>query len=209
MTIFNKQSMLASAMTFSVRMWCRSLHYILEGEQPINNLHQDNERVVYAIWHDELFPLCYLHRDEGIVAVVSASRDGEMLAQVLARLGYNLARGSSTRGGVKALIAASRVMKKEAKDAVLTLDGPRGPRHQVKEGALYLAWRADAYLVPVRAKISSKKCFKSWDKFQLPLLGAVCHIHYGSPYKLEYKKLDEGALHAEKKRLLRKLESLA
>ncbi|WP_045220689.1 lysophospholipid acyltransferase family protein [Desulfonatronum thioautotrophicum] len=141
--------------------------------------------LVVPFWHDELFPLIHLHRNQGVVAVVSQSRDGEFLSQVMTRFGFQLARGSSRRGGVAALIAARREMRSRNADVVVTVDGPKGPRHKVKEGAVYLASKAGAPLVPLRVYMSRSFVFqKSWDKFQVPWPGARCRVVYGKPYRV-------------------------
>lgn len=163
---------------------CRTLRFSQEGLEDVERVRREGPLVV-PIWHDELFPLVYLHRDQGVVAVVSQSRDGEFLSQVLARFGFQLARGSSRRGGVAALIAARKEMRARNADVVVTVDGPRGPRHKVKEGAVYLASKTGVPLIPLRVFMSRSFVFrKAWDKFQLPWPGARCRVVYGRPYRV-------------------------
>lgn len=162
----------------------RTLRFTQEGLEE-GELVRKAGPLVVPFWHDELFPLIHLHRNQGVVAVVSQSRDGEFLSQVMAKFGFQLARGSSRRGGVAALIAARREMRSRNADVVVTVDGPKGPRHKVKEGAVYLASKADAPLVPLRVYMSRSFIFqKSWDKFQLPWPGARCRVVYGKPYRI-------------------------
>ncbi|WP_028571069.1 lysophospholipid acyltransferase family protein [Desulfonatronum lacustre] len=162
----------------------RTLRFSQEGLEDVEGVRRE-EPIVVPFWHDELFPLIHLHRDQGVVAVVSQSRDGEFLSQVMARFGFQLARGSSRRGGVAALIAARKEMRSRNADVVVTVDGPRGPRHKVKEGAVYLAAKTGAPLVPLRVFMSRSFVFqKAWDKFQLPWPGARCRVVYGRPYRI-------------------------
>ncbi|WP_084185386.1 lysophospholipid acyltransferase family protein [Desulfonatronum thiodismutans] len=162
----------------------RTLRFSQEGLEDVEGMRREVPMVV-PIWHDELFPLIYLHRNQGAVAVVSQSRDGEFLSQVLTRFGIQLARGSSRRGGVAALIAARKEMRARNADVVVTVDGPRGPRHKVKEGVVYLASKAGAPLIPLRVFMSRSFVFqKAWDKFQLPWPGARCRVVYGRPYRV-------------------------
>lgn len=164
--------------------------------------------MVCAIWHDELFPLVFLHRKENVVAVVSQSRDGDLLSRVLQGQGIHLARGSSSRGGVKALVSSIRQVLDDHRDAVITVDGPRGPRHRTKDGAIYLAMKTGALIVPVRVKMSRTKVFlKAWDRFQLPWPFSTCIVFYGTPYQL---KKDMTALEIEEQRevLQTKLDQL-
>ncbi|WP_092117959.1 lysophospholipid acyltransferase family protein [Desulfonatronum thiosulfatophilum] len=161
----------------------RTLRYSQENFEECEQMRGRGVRFVVPCWHDELFPLLHLHRDQGVVAVVSQSRDGEFLSQVMARFGYKLARGSSRRGGAGALIAARKEMREHGADVVFTVDGPRGPRHKVKEGAIYLAAKTGVHLLPLRVFMSRSFVFQNaWDKFQLPWPGAHCRVVYGRPY---------------------------
>jgi lysophospholipid acyltransferase (LPLAT)-like uncharacterized protein len=94
-------------------------------------------------------------------------------------------------------------------NAVFTVDGPKGPRHKVKEGAVYLADRADAYLVPARVAMSPVKVFhKAWDRFQLPLPFARCRVRYGTPYKPRLDARSEDDLKREAGELEHRLNTL-
>ena len=176
---------LSPLLSFLSRAWSLSLDYHRQNYGPVQELRNNRKPVVFAIYHDELFPLCYLHRNEKIVAVVSASRDGEILARVLSSFGFNLARGSSSRQGLKAMLEALRQMQEKGRDAVLTVDGPRGPRHEVKPGIIYLASRIQGFIVPVRVRMSTRHVFvRSWDRFKLPWIWSRCEVIYGRPYKI-------------------------
>ena len=83
------------------KAWCATLRYDIAGRQAVDDLWHARTPMVFALWHDELFPLMHVRGDLEIVTVVSQSRDGEYLAQVLQRLGLRTARGSSSRGGVR------------------------------------------------------------------------------------------------------------
>ena len=173
--------------------WGATLRFRRHGFDNLLRARAEGTRVVFSIWHDELFPLAWLHKNEGVVCVVSSSKDGEFLSQVLDRVGFNLARGSSSRGGLRALISAYKQMQTRGVDAVFTVDGPRGPRHEVKPGVVYLAAKADALVLPVRVVMSRKKVFeRAWDRFQLPWPGARCDVYYGRPFPVSYAGDDEG-----------------
>ncbi len=199
---------LGSILAVILRCWGKLLRYEQYHYDNISALRKEKQ-LIYALWHDELFVPCYFHRNEGIIAVVSASKDGEILAQIMKRLGYNLARGSSNRAGLRALREAHRNMRSLQRDVVFTVDGPKGPRHFVKEGILYLSHKTQAPIVPLRVSISTLKRFeKSWDKFQLPLPGAKCRIIYGQPYTIKHHKLNSDTIKQEKEILKEKLDSL-
>lgn len=178
-------SLISPALTVLYRAWVRSIRYDDHGgPQEIEAAVATGRPVLLAIWHAELFALtgygmCRL--DGRLATVVSESRDGEIIAQVLERIGYGTARGSSTRGGLKAIIALKRHMD-QGRIGVITVDGPRGPRHKVKDGAVYLAHKTGALLIPVRSRPSAKHVFeRSWDRFELPRPFCRCPVYFGKP----------------------------
>ena len=190
------------------RAWCHSMKFSEEGREKIDALWAEQKPMVFALWHDELFPFMHVKRNLEIVTVVSQSNDGEVLAQVLEKLGLHTARGSSSRGGVKALLKAARMMR-GGLCACITIDGPRGPRHTVKEGAIFLAQRTPAHIVPMRVELSSKWVFgKAWDKFQLPKPFSRARIVFGEPYLLDVEKMTVEQTKKECEKLKAKLEGL-
>ena len=98
-----------------------------------------DERCIVALWHDTLLPLAFVHRGEGACVLVSRHGDGELIARTLAGLGFELARGSSTRGGATGLRGLLRAARSGKGDLALTPDGPRGPARRAKPGLFHLA----------------------------------------------------------------------
>ena len=190
------------------RLWCRSIGYTEINRAAIEDTTNQGRPVVLALWHDELFPLIYLKRQLNIIALVSQSSDGDLLAGVLERMGLETARGSSSRGGVKALLSAARRMRESNLCGCVTVDGPRGPRHEVKEGAVFLAARADAPIVPIRLFMERRKCFGSWDRFQLPLPFSRVSMVCGDAYRVECDLHDQASVIRECRRLEEKLNAL-
>lgn len=135
-------------------------------------------------WHEVLLPLVWHHRRQGIAVVVSQARDGQYLADFCRALGYQLVRGSSTRGGARALLGAVRALQ-DGTTVAFTPDGPRGPRRVVKPGALAAAQRASATILPLHAEISSAWRLDSWDRFAIPRPAARILVRYGSPLVVE------------------------
>lgn len=161
---------------------CGTLRFQEENRQEVDRLDAAGERMVFCLWHDELFPLMRMRKQLDIVAVVSPSRDGELLALVLEKLGLRTVRGSSTRGGANALLGAARLMR-DGVHACITVDGPLGPRHKAKGGAFFLARHADAWIAPVRIVMEGAARIPSWDRFQVPLPLSRVRVVYGSPWK--------------------------
>lgn len=191
------------------RAICGSLRFREHNRHWLDELDAKGERLVFCLWHDEMVPLMRMQKQLDIVTVVSPSRDGELLAAVLEKLGLRTVRGSSTRGGAKALLGAARLMRNQGVHACITVDGPAGPRHKAKDGAFFLARHADAYIAPVRLVMSPALRIPSWDRLQIPLpFGRVTVVH-GHPWKPDTPELTPQALAADRARLEAELAALA
>lgn len=195
--------LLAKILVPAVNLWSSTFYYTRKNFSPTNQRRVDKRPLIFAIWHDEMFPLFRLHRGEKVTAVVSASNDGEILARFMARMGFGLARGSSSRRGKQALKEAAKSID-TGHDVIFTVDGPTGPRHEVKPGAVYLAAKFNIEIVPVRVDMSKKFIFsKSWDKFQLPLPFSRIKVCYGTPYhpqiKINSREVNNACFELQKK----------
>ena len=191
------------------RGWCSTLRYELIGYNFLQEQNDSGQPVVVAIWHNEIFPLIYCRGKLRLAAMVSQSKDGEILAMLLKRLGIRPLRGSSSRGGVRALLGAKKAIQEQSATVCVTVDGPRGPRHKAKDGAIYLAQMAEAPILPVRIYIPEAKVFRrAWDHFRLPLPFSRITVVFGEPYKVPSEPLDENALVAERDKILAKMQAL-
>ena len=137
-------------LTLLYRLWCATLRYTVEGREGVDAYVKAQKPLVTCFWHDEMFSLMPIRKDWPLIAIVSQSKDGEYLAGVLEAIGMETARGSSSRGGIRALLTTAKRMRTGDIHGCITVDGPRGPRHQVKEGAIFLAHKTPAHLAPVR-----------------------------------------------------------
>lgn len=122
---------------------------------------------IYAFWHDRIFLGTYFLRDRGIVVMTSKSFDGEYIARFIQRFGFGAIRGSSSRGGSRALIKMIKVMRERVPTA-FALDGPRGPRYEAKPGAVVLAKKTGDPILPFILEPKSCWQVKSWDRMQIP-----------------------------------------
>jgi lysophospholipid acyltransferase (LPLAT)-like uncharacterized protein len=136
---------------------------------------------VFLLWHDALLPLLWHHRGEGVVILVSEARDGRYLAEYGRHLGYREVTGSSTRGGVRALLGAVNALEGGIPVAV-TPDGPQGPRRELKPGVLVAAQKAGVPVLPIHAGASRAWRLRSWDRFMIPKPFARVLICYGPPF---------------------------
>ena len=122
---------------------------------------------IYCLWHDRIFAGTYFLRDRGIVVITSQSLDGEYIARFLKRFGFGTVRGSSSRGGVKALVEMIRLMRTGLPMA-FTVDGPRGPRYVAKSGPVLLAKKTGNPILPFSVECASSWNVGSWDRMQIP-----------------------------------------
>ena len=146
--------------------------------QPLHDARAANRRVIFSLWHGELLPLLWQHRGENVAIVISEHKDGEIVAQIAESLGYSTVRGSSSKGGSRALIGLMREID-AGKDGAITPDGPRGPARVFAPGAAVASQRTGAFIVPIRAAASSSWRLKSWDRFLIPKPFARVDVSYG------------------------------
>ena len=162
---------LAGAASVVARGWYRTLSY---AYRPLTRyLMNDrpeligNSRYVYAFWHEYLFVPSYCYARPDTAVLIGLHRDGELLTHVNESFGFQVVRGSTTRGGTTALLRFLR--EAHARHFGLTPDGPKGPRRKCQAGAVYLASRTGMSIVPVGFGYS--RCWRAhnWDRFALPL----------------------------------------
>ncbi len=139
---------------------------------------------VLVAWHDALLPVLWHHRGRGIAAVISEARDGRYLARLADRLGFGVIPGSSTRGGRRALLGAIRTLQAGI-PVGLTPDGPRGPRREVKPGAVAAAQAGEVAVLPVHAEARPGWRADSWDRLLVPGPFARVRLAYGEPFRVE------------------------
>ena len=150
------------------------------GAEYLEQARAGGRKVIYAFWHEGLLVATYAFRRQGIQVLVSQHRDGELIARAIECLGYGTIRGSSTRGGTRALFRMAAAGA-AGSDLGVTVDGPRGPRLQVKPGTLIIAGRSGLPILPF-AVASPKACLlSSWDRFMVPRPFSTAAIAFGEP----------------------------
>lgn len=200
-----------SLMVTLYRMICCTLRIREEGREEIDRIDASRESLIFSLWHDELFALIPVARQLRVVSIVSPSRDGDYLAKILESQHVEAVRGSSTRGGVRALLSLAHIMKKQFAHACITLDGPAGPRHEAKEGALFLANRTGARICPCRIYLKNALRIPTWDRFQIPLPFSRVTVRFGTPWedgKIAVPNIEESTIQAAKARLENDLHAL-
>ena len=136
---------------------------------------------IFSMWHGELLPIIWAHREKGIVGMVSEHGDGEVLSRITSHWGYRTVRGSTTRGAGRVLLAFVRELRAGAV-GMLTPDGPKGPAGVPQAGVLLASKQSGAPIVPVRCEASCAWRLRSWDRFLIPKPFARLRITYGDPW---------------------------
>jgi lysophospholipid acyltransferase (LPLAT)-like uncharacterized protein len=143
---------------------------------------------IFVTWHNRLFLSLILyrhlvrlkHRPHRMAAIVSASRDGGVLARILQHFGVQPVRGSTSRRGPQALLELT-TWAERGYDLAITPDGPRGPRYAAQSGAIALAHLTGLPLVPASYHLAWKIQARSWDRFQIPLPFSRVTVRFGEP----------------------------
>lgn len=138
---------------------------------------------IYALWHQQLLMLMLRHRDEQIAVMISQSSDGDLATPIVERLGFEVIRGSSSRGGSRG-IAGMVEAAHAGHSLALTVDGPGGPARRCKPGAVLIASRAGVPLVPTVAIPAAGRALNSWDRFLVPRPGSKVYVTYGDPLSI-------------------------
>jgi lysophospholipid acyltransferase (LPLAT)-like uncharacterized protein len=147
------------------------------------NYQKTNKQSVIAFWHGSMLVGRFLHRPRKggpVAALVSQSEDGEILSATLGRWGYTMIRGSSHIGGKEAMQLMVDAIA-EGHSLCITPDGPTGPRHQMKMGAVRAAQRGRVPLFLVGIAADQKEVLKSWDGFEIPLPFSKVSVCYSDP----------------------------
>lgn len=157
-----------------------TIRFESEGDQYYREFIDAGKPVIYVLWHGRLLPLGYRHRRQGVVGLISRSKDGEYLAGALERWGFGAVRGSSSRGGMEALRGLVRETRK-GRSLAITPDGPRGPRQKLKSGVLVAAQLSGLPIIPVSATADRGWWPERWDRFLVPKPFAHVRIRYAQP----------------------------
>ena len=192
-----------------LQLWALTLRYKIEDRAGIVGK-VTAQNYIASLWHNRLLIFPFVLRrffpDRHGAALISASRDGELLADAIKRFDYDVVRGSSSRLGASAILQLSQTLA-SGRDVVITPDGPRGPAYELGPGIVFLAQKSGAAVVPVNIEYSSCWRLKSWDRFILPRPFAKVHVIIGSPHHVELSDTPE-QFEAERQRLQQAMMAL-
>jgi lysophospholipid acyltransferase (LPLAT)-like uncharacterized protein len=149
------------------------------GDDGLRMERAEGRAVIITLWHGQMLPLLYQHRGEQVAVLISEHRDGEIIARIAMALGHRTVRGSTTRGAGRALLSMVRQVE-SGQDIAVTPDGPRGPARSFAPGALIVAQRTGAAIIPATVVARSAWRLRSWDRFMIPRPFARVVISYGA-----------------------------
>ena len=182
-----------------LRLWERTLRYEVDDRAGILGK-PVTENYIGVLWHNRLliFPLVlrrFFPQRRG-AALISASRDGDLLADAIRRFGYDVVRGSSSRLGASAILQLTEMLA-SGRDVVITPDGPRGPVYELGSGVVFLARKAGAAVLPMNLEYSRCWRVRSWDRFIIPQPFSKVRVLINQPHHV--KSIDTpGELEADR-----------
>ena len=185
-----------------LQVWARTLRFEIEDRTNLIGT-PPTQRYIGSLWHNRLLLLPFVIQrflpDRRGAALISASRDGEMLADLVRRFGFQVVRGSSSRKGATAILQLADVIA-SGLDAVITPDGPRGPAYKLGAGIVFLSQKTGAPVVPISMEYSSYWRLKNWDRFILPKPFSTVHVIFGAPHSVVATETNE-EFESERQRL--------
>lgn len=167
-----------------IQTLCKTLRIQTTESESINSLIKEKKNFVLAFWHGTMVIPWFAHSNLNLLAIISQSEDGDLLAKILRKWKYNVVRGSSSKGGEVALQIMIDHAKHECPVAI-TPDGPRGPNFKMKAGAVVTAKKSGVPIVLVGAGYKSKLKLHSWDNFEVPLPFSKVQLVYSEPILID------------------------
>ncbi len=174
----------------------RTLRWRVEGLEHLEGVVAGGRQPIMGFWHGRILSATWYFRRRGIVVITSENFDGEWIARIIERFGYRTARGSSSRGALRALLQLKRDLA-EGRPVGFTLDGPRGPARRAQPGAVWLAGATGQPLVPFHLEAARHWSARSWDRTQVPKPFSPVALAVGAPIEVP-AAADESALEAKR-----------
>ncbi len=183
-----------------------TLRWRTEGFEHFDRIKDAGHQPIMAFWHGRILPATYYFRRRGIVVITSENFDGEWIARIIERFGFGTARGSTSRGGRKALLQLTRDIA-AGKPAGFTVDGPRGPARVAQPGAVWLAKATGHPVLPFHLEAGRHWTLNSWDRTQIPKPFTTVSIVVGEPLYVS-ADADDAGVEAAREMLDRRLRDL-
>lgn len=174
-----RTTLIVAAARAAIRVLSLTWRITVVGREELEHQRASGRSSIVTFWHGQILAHAVAHRPPSSV-LISDHRDGEIIAQIVRGYGMKIIRGSTSKGGARALLQLARELRSGV-DIVITPDGPRGPRHSFALGALMLAQRTGAPLVMMGSHASRLWRLKTWDQFEVPKPFARVTVIYSSP----------------------------
>jgi lysophospholipid acyltransferase (LPLAT)-like uncharacterized protein len=193
-----------------LKLWIRTLRFEMDDRGGIQKF-PTQQRFICALWHNRLLLIAhaiwrFFPERRGGACLISASRDGAIIADIVERYGFRPVRGSSSRKGPSALLQLADMIA-SGRDALITPDGPRGPVYELGDGIIFLAQKTGAPVVPASMEYSGYWRVKSWDRFFLPKPFSKVRLIFGQPVSIGSTSTDS-QFEAERVRLQKEMMAL-
>jgi lysophospholipid acyltransferase (LPLAT)-like uncharacterized protein len=182
-----------------------TLRWTVDGREHQESILRSGRQPILALWHGRILAGTLFWKRRGFVVITSENFDGEWIARIIRRFGFGTARGSTTRGGVKALVQLKREMA-AGRPAAFTVDGPRGPARVAQPGAVWLAGATGNPLLPFHIESDRYWTLSSWDATQIPKPFSRVAIAIGPPLAVD--GTDEATIEEQRRELERRLVAL-
>lgn len=185
----------------AINILCKTLIFKEENPEVLEELNKKNKNIIFAFWHGKMLAPWFLLKKYKPSTIVSQSKDGQILANILTKWNYKVNRGSSSKDGKKILDDLITDAKNK-RNIAITPDGPKGPREEMKAGTVILAKKSNVPIVFVGVKYEKKIQLKSWDKFEIPIFFSKVKFCYSTPIyvdkNLNYEETDEAIKNVNK-----------
>jgi len=195
------------AFFITIKLIGRTVKFEIDGWENWEAASREGKIPIYTFWHDRVFLATYFWQRRAIVVMTSRSFDGEYIARFIQRFGYGAARGSSSRGATGAIVEMVRLMRAGCPTA-FTIDGPRGPRHVAKMGAILLAKKTGNPVLPFTITAEKFWQAKSWDRPQIAKPFSRARVHIAPPIFIS-PDADDAELESKRDELQRALDELS
>jgi lysophospholipid acyltransferase (LPLAT)-like uncharacterized protein len=182
-----------------------TLRWIVDGAHYHDAIVRSGRQPILSLWHGRILAGTLYWKGRGFVVITSENFDGEWIARIIRRFGFGTARGSTSRGGVKALVQLKRDMA-AGRPAAFTVDGPRGPARVAQPGAVWLAGATGNPLLPFHIESDRGWTMASWDAAQIPKPFSRVAIAIGPP--IDVPDTEEATVEAKRRELEERLAAL-
>jgi lysophospholipid acyltransferase (LPLAT)-like uncharacterized protein len=202
---YRKAAVIAALGAPVIRALGATYRWRVDGISHYDSIVASGKQPIFAFWHGRILPATLFWKNRGIVVITSQNFDGEWIAGIIRRFGYGTARGSTSRGGARALVQLRRELA-DGRPAAFTIDGPRGPARVAQPGAVFLAGATGHPILPFHVEANRFWTAGRWDQTQIPKPFSTVAVAIGEP--ISVANTEEPTIEAKRLELERSLVAL-